>query len=337
MGKIPPSVRAEELVFATSDKGGSRRISQLLRKGYLRKIAPGIYTSNLADTPAAIIRRNWFRILASRYSDALLSHRSALEFSPTPTGHIYLTYTYTQNVRLPGLTIHLLKGAGKMEGDDPFFEKLCVSQEARALLENLQESRKNGEESKTLSRRELEDRLETIIRARGEGALNRIRDTARALSVPLRMDREFGKLSKIISALLTTGSPVTLKSPASLARSLGEPVDPDRLRLFETLYETLARQVFRQLVEPIVSDPHYRTLAFFEAYFSNYIEGTEFTVDEAREIIRTQAPLPARYEDSQDILGTYRIVSNKQEMAICPWSPDHFLEILRTRHSRLLA
>jgi hypothetical protein len=43
-------------------------------------------------------------------------------------------------------------------------------------------------------------------------------------------------------------------------------------------------------------------------------EGTEFTAEEAKEIITTETPIPARDEDSHDILGTYRIVSDKKEM-----------------------
>ncbi|MEJ0057697.1 MAG: hypothetical protein WDN75_19850 [Bacteroidota bacterium] len=91
--------------------------------------------------------------MVTNYPDAILSHRSALEFKPTKKGHVFLTYSYTENVKLPGLTIHLLKGPGKIEGDSPLFENLYVSQEARAFLENLQQTRKQGEESKAVTPR----------------------------------------------------------------------------------------------------------------------------------------------------------------------------------------
>ena len=60
------------------------------------------------------------------------------------------------------------------------------------------------------------------------------------------------------------------------------------------------------------------------------------TVEEAKEIIETETPLPARDEDSHDILGTYRIVSDKKEMAICPTNANEFLDIMRRRHAILL-
>ncbi|MBL7877802.1 MAG: hypothetical protein JNL53_19205, partial [Cyclobacteriaceae bacterium] len=181
MGKITPT-KVQEIIFASSERKESKRITALLKEKLIRKIATRIYTSNLEEEPAVIIKRNWYSILANLFPDALLSHRSALEFRPTSQGHIYLTYSYSSNVLLPGLSIHLLKGSGPIEGDNPFFENLFASQEARAFLENLQETRKKGEESKSLPISEIEEKLDAIIRARGEKGLNTLRDKAREIS-----------------------------------------------------------------------------------------------------------------------------------------------------------
>jgi hypothetical protein len=269
------------------------------------------------------------------FPNALLSHRSALEFKPTSEGHIFLTYSYTSNVSLQGLTVHLLKGSKPIEGDNLFFENLFASQEARAFLESLQETRKKDEESKSLPVSEIEERLEVIIRARGEQGLNTLRDKAREISTGLQMEKEFKKLNQLISDLLATGKSKNLTSSAAVARSRGEPFDPARIKLFESLYEELAGKVFPEYK---VSDSlnQYKTFAFFEGYFSNYIEGTEFTVSEAKEIILTETPLPVRDEDSHDILGTYRIVSSKKEMSICPATADELLDLMRVRHAVLL-
>lgn len=335
MGKIPPS-KVQETVFASSDKTKSRRISALLKEGQIRKIAPRIYTSNFSDEPAAIIKRNWYHILSELYPEALLSHRSALEFVPTSNGHIFLTYTYTENVQLPGLTIHFLEGPSRIDGDNAFFGNLHASQEARAFLENLQETRRKAAEPKALSIPQIEERLEAIIRARGENGLNALRDKAKEISSRLGMENEFKKLNQLINDLLATGQSNNLTSPAAIARSLGEPLDPDRIKLFESLYEELAGKIFPQYIDQNASVKSYRAFAFFEGYFSNYIEGTEFTVEEAKKIITTETPLPARDEDSHDILGTYRIVSDKKEMATCPSNPNEFLDLMRRRHAILL-
>ena len=81
----------------------------------------------------------------------------------------------------------------------------------------------------------------------------------------------------------------------------------------------------------------YRNFAFFESYFSNYIEGTVFEIEEAKKIIETNKPLPARNDDSHDVLGTYQIVSNLKEMQITPTTPEEFLKIICFRHSILLS
>lgn len=340
MEKTPPS-RIQEILFGSSDRSESKRITALLKEGSIRKIAPRIYSSNFSDEPAAIIKRNWYRVLANLYPDAILSHRTALEPKPTKDGDVYLTYIYTKNVKLPGLTIHFLKGPSPAEGDNPFFENLYVSQEARAFLENLQTTRSTGEGSKILPLPQLEERLESIIRARGEQGLNAIRDRAKELSAALGMEKEFRKLNSLISDLLAAGksnsnSYRNLKSPAGIARALGEPLDPDRTRLFESLYEELAGNVFPEYKDKSTTNKAYKTFAFFEGYFSNYIEGTEFTVNEAKEIITSETPMPSRDEDSHDILGTYRIVSDRHEMSVCPTDADAFLNLMRRRHAILL-
>lgn len=335
MGKIAQST-VREILFSTSDKTASRNITALVKQGLIRKIAPRIYTSNFEDEPETIIRRNWFHILSALYPDALLSHRSALEFTPTPNNHIFLTYPYADKIRLPGLTIQLLEGPPRIDGDAIFFENLHASQEARAFLENLQQTHRKNAEPKTLTVPQIEDRLEGIIRVRGEEGLNALRDKAKKISSKLGMQREFKKLNQIITDLLATGKSNRLTSPLAIARSLGEPFDPDRITLFESLYEELAGKPFPLYADQNTSEKSYKTFAFFESYFSNFIEGTEFTVAEAKEIIETETPLPTRDEDSHDILGTYRIVSNKKEMGIRPSNASEFLGIMKRRHAILL-
>jgi Fic family protein len=335
MGKIP-APRLEEILFGSADKGESARISSMEKKGVIRKIAPRIYTSNLEDDPGAIIKRNWYKILAVQYPDALLSHRSAMEFRPTPGGHVFLTYTYTRNVELPGLTIHLLEGPGVIGGDKPFFETLHVSQEPRAYLENMQTSRAQGEASKVLPQAAIEEKLEKIIQMKGEQALNVLRDEAREIAGQLDMEKEFNKLNHLISALLSTGQSRNLRSSVAKARLLGEPFDASRIDLFENLYQALAEATFPNLPEQNTSTQSYRNFGFFESYFSNYIEGTEFLIEEAKEIIATETPLPTREDDSHDVLGTYQIIADQREMRIVPKDSDTLLRLLRERHAILL-
>lgn len=108
-------------------------------------------------------------------------------------------------------------------------------------------------------------------------------------------------------------------------------------KLFSILMAALNEREFENFLEPNETDAAYNNFAFFESYFSNYIEGTEFEVDDARQIIETRTPMPARNADSHDVLGTYYIVSNRKEMAVTPTSPDHLIEILQHRHRIMMS
>jgi len=284
-----------------------------------------------------IIKRNLFRILGKLYPGALLSHRSAFEFQPTKAGHIFLTYTYTKKIKLPGITLRFLQGHKAINGDNVLSGELFVSQKPRAFLENLQISKNRGDSSKCLPLAEIEDKLEQIIRVNGEDELNKVRDKAREIAKELNMQMEFERLNKMISALLATHSSKILSSPLAIARAFGSPYDPGRMNLFEELFRDLQKREFRNHPDRNVTSNAFRNFAFFESYFSNYIEGTVFEVDEAKQIIDTKMPMPARNQDSHDVLGTYQLVSDRQEMSLTPQSPDELLSILSYRHSILLS
>ena len=60
----------------------------------------------------------------------------------------------------------------------------------------------------------------------------------------------------------------------------------------------------------MTSGPPFEHVSFFDAYFSNYIEGTEFDVDEARAIVFDGVIPAQRPADAHDVLGTYRLVGD---------------------------
>ena len=326
----------QDIIFGSSAPVESARISRLEREGKIKKIAPRLYTGKVHETPETLIRRNIFTILGHQYPEAVLSHRSALEYKPTESGALFLTYTYTKKISLPGITLRIMEGPGQVEGDNTFFG-FYVSQQARAFLENLQVSRKSGPDSKTLPADEIEARLEKMMQANGEEHLNGLRDRAKLLAPTLGMEVEFTKLNRIISALLSTHSASVLTSDAARARVEGVPYDAGRLSLFEQLFIELKQRAFKLIEDRNNTQKAFSNFAFFESYFSNYIEGTKFALEEAIEIIETQRPLPARDEDSHDILGTYQLVSNPAEMKVIPSSPEQLLDILQYRHRILLA
>ena len=326
-----------ELLFASSDSREAYRISRMLKQKKIRKIAPRIYTTNFEEAPAEIIRGNILEILGHLYPGAVLSHRSAFEFKPTSANQIFVTHSYRRKIKLPGITINFLEGKGPVDGDNKMFGELYVSSKQRAFLENLQVTKKAGPSSKSLSLPEIEEKLDDIAKVHGEGGLNRLRDSARKTSKDLSMEREFGRLDKIIGAMLSTKPANVLRSPLAISRAAGNPFDKHRLDVFERLFNYLHNKEFPSIPENNLSLKSFKNFAFFEAYFSNYIEGTMFEVEEAKSIIDTGIPLPSRGEDSHDILGTYQIVSDRSEMSKVPSSSEEFLGLLKARHAVLLS
>lgn len=327
----------QEIIFSSSDPAISRAITKLEKEGKLRKLAKRVFTPNFKENPEDIVRRNIFKIIGGLYPGILLSHRSALEYKPTITGDLFLTYSYEHKLKLPGITLNINKGPEPIAGDNLFADGLFVSQQERAILENFQESRKPGPHSKTLTLPEIEEKLDQIVRIKGEEGLNALRDKARVISEDTGMHKEFEKMNRLISALLTTKPSNILTSPVAVARAFGYPYDPQRIVLFEKLFVELQQREFADVRDVNTTIRSYRNFAFYEAYFSNFIEGTRFSIDEAKQIIETGKPLPARDEDSHDVLGTYQIVSNITEMSITPDSPEHLLQILQYRHKIMLS
>ena len=325
-----------EIVFASSESGLSRAIARAVNAGKLKKIAPRVYTSNLADASEEVIRRNLYAILGKLYPGALISHRSALEGRPTRNWHIFLTYKYTKKIELPGVTVRLLEGPRPTERDLPFMDGLSMSATPRAYLENMQRSRSHGSVSKSLSKQEIEAKLDRIIRINGENKLNELRDEARRTATELGMEVELDALNKMMGALLRTLPAKALESSLARARAGRTPYDPDRLELFQYLFAALKDTELRTREETDFSPESSRNMAFFDAYFSNYIEGTIFELDEARAIV-WEGKIPVeRPADAHDILGTYRIVADTQEMSRVPESETSLMALLRSRHRTIL-
>jgi Fic family protein len=192
-----------------------------------------------------------------------------------------------------------------------------------------------GRVARTLSAREIEERLDARLRQQGEDALNRLRDEAHEIAPRLGLESEYEELNRLIGALLGTRD-ARLASEIAQARAAGQPFDPDRLALFETLFSALREKVPALRRAPERTAEAAATLAFFEAYFSNFIEGTEFSVEEARKIVFEGQIPEERPQDAHDVMGTFRVVSDTRELARLPRDFGAFVELLRSRHARIM-
>jgi hypothetical protein len=281
--------------------------------------------------------RNWQRIAAGYFPGAVVVDRSAFEAKPSADGSLFLDTgtqrTRREAVRLPGLTLRPRQGPGPVEGDMPFMDGLHFSGPARKFLDNLRPSRtRNGGVARTLSRAEIEEQLARMVALRGIASLNDLRDQARRVAATLDAEAEMEELESLIGAVLGTGT-ATLATASARAHRRGQGFDPRRIELLDTLSSQLLQQLPPTYTEQRVKPT---TLSFFEAYFSNYIEGTEFEVSEAEEIVFRKIVPPGRFEDAHDVLGTFELIDDPAMRGRVPADGAELVERLRADHAVIL-
>jgi hypothetical protein len=307
-------------------------VSREMKLGRLRKIGSRLYTRNLKEKPESLVQRNLWSLVDAYLPGALIADRTALENRPASDGSVFLIADHKRDISLPGITLRPRKGPGALETDRPFIGSLSLASPARAFLENMRSSRARRGVARTLSKREIEERLDEILRQSGEPAIQRLRDEARRIARQLDLEQEFRALDNLIGALLRTRE-AALQSPAAVARAAGKPYDPHRLDLFQLLFTELVRTAPVTRPAKPADGP---ALPFFEAYFSNFIEGTEFAVDEAEDIVFRGHVPKARPADAHDVLGTWRVVSDDREMSRLPASVEDLISILKSRHAMIM-
>ena len=315
----------------------SSEVSRRVADGRLRKLATRLYTRNLRDAPRDIVRRNLWAIVAGYFPDALVTDRTALELEPARDGSVCVVSPRGADVELPGIVLRPRRGTPPHHDDQRFMnQRLYLSSPARAYLDNLCRSRtRRGRLPRTLPRTDIEERLERLIASAGVDACNRLRDEARRIADDVGRSAQRVELEEIIGAMAGTGD-ARLTARSAQARARGRPYDGARVALFEDLFSAL-RETPAATRRPRPRDGiGTAILAFFEAYFSNTIEGTEFEVEEAAEIVFAGRIPHQRPADAHDILGVWRVVSDQSEMRRIPETAEELVDQLRSRHATAL-
>jgi hypothetical protein len=287
---------SSEIVFA--EDLPSSTVHDGLARGELARLARGIYTSEVDADPADVVRRAWRTIVGRRFPDSVVTDRSAVWAQPHD-GYLFLASPRAGTLRLPGLEIVSRRGPGPVEGDIALGGGVHLASRPRALLDNTRASRQRADRpTATLSHPELADWVDHLCALDGIGRLRTYRDQAERLAEALEVPAaRVARLNDIVGAALGT-RPSTSGSVAMKARSSGVPSDQSRVTRFELLADHL-RDVVATHPALGVDAERRATLPFWEAYFSNFIEGTEFTRDEAQRIV-FDGEMPA----ARDQLGT---------------------------------
>ena len=323
-------------LFFPKDIADAKRLSLAVSKGTLKRIRQGIYTDATWEDIPKLIHDRWFEIVHALFPNAIASHVTAVKLKPdNNTIHITADVTKRRKVNISDtLSIDVHPG-NVTDLTEQFVPQLQRSAPARLLLENLQIAHQDVASPKALGQQWVEQELCKRLDRFGESDLNTLRDEAKKHCKTLSMEKECYQLDGLIGALLSTQAASVLSTRIAKATADQKFYDPHRLGLFEKLADYLHRCDFPS--RPFAyNKTSWRNLSFYESYFSNYIEGTEFEINEAEQIVFSKQEIPNRREDSHDVLSVYDVVHDYTEMVTAPESAEELMQLLSQRHELIM-
>lgn len=332
----PRQPRHEVILRASLSQAELRATQRRVKAGELQKIHASVYLEcgPTQEEIESCVRRNWQRIAGAIVPGGVISHLSAMTSGLQPDGTLTLSHPtqYRKTISLPSLTIVLIQGPGPLAGDMALGSTgLYWAGRARKVLENL-----GRKAPSKVGRDEIEHHVIAILEASGEKALNQLRDEAAALAEPLGKHDEVGTLRAIIGALLGTHGRGELRTKDGRLLAKGIPVDRERMSRFEVLANALRGTALPNIASTLSRGTPRHNFAFVESYFSNYVEGTKFDIEEARDIVLNNRVVESRPKDSHDILGVFRLATTPPYRNSPPVAGEDFLIGLETWHADML-
>ncbi len=329
---------SEEVLFSGQDAALARQLQRRAKAGELQRIAPGVYALGGSDEEIrSRVRRHWQLLAGHLVPGAVVSHISALTRGLTEAGYVTLSHPtrFNRTIKLPGVDLVLLKGAPPQPGDLPLGTTgLYWASRHRALLENF--GRVTTARPTRAGRQAVEERLVSILNASGEDALNQVRDAARALAPALGTEKAFDELNRTVGLLLKTHQKGQLRTRRGQLVAQGTPVDAERMARFELLATEL-RTAALPTIHDVAPDGDAKIhFAFIESYFSNYVEGTKFSIEEAEGIVLRNTIVPGRPKDSHDVLGVFNLAVRPGTRDSVPAPGAAFVAGLQHRHQAML-
>jgi hypothetical protein len=333
-----PHNPTDRLSFTTPSTRAS--LSRQAAAGRAIRLAPGIYVVGASVPPEKVAYHHRFDIIGHVWPGAVVCDRSALSGGEPTQGWMFVCHPdppRRADLALPGLTISPRVGPAPLPGDMSMPGGVYLSGPARGLVENAGATGRPriAKPSRAAGLTAVEDHIEEAARTGGAGRIDRMLHQLDVVSGHLP-PRGVALVRERLLAVLGTRLAATPLSPRLAARLQGQPYDEHRIGML-TRFVAYLESVPPAVRPALGGARRWQWEPFFEAYFSNFIEGTEFGVEEARRIAVDGEIPTSRPEDAHDVAATYRIASDPRTSADVPRSGAELLEILTSRHADVMA
>ncbi len=339
----------DKLQFTGSgDRNLDRAIIRRVEAGELTRIAEGIYGRLEGRSLEEFVHVHWQRILAKLIPDAVLTGRTAISVNPwrdrgkdgRPVfpGWVFCSHgegKTRKRFSLPGLEIRSFPGPGPLEGDTAYLGTRLPSP-ARSLLENLKPSREREGPRRNVGREGVELELERLLKTEHEDGLRAVRRHAQKIAEALDATGELKVLNDLIGGFLKTRESKFAHDKVAARHRSASPFDPDCMERLKALALILNRSALPDRPDPHAPPDERACASFIESYFTNFIEGTRFSVDKARRIVFENEDPDGRPADGRDIVQTFRQVSAMVKGMQMADSYEQFEEEIRERNRTLL-
>jgi hypothetical protein len=230
-------------------------------------------------------------------------------------------------LKLGGVTIFPVLGPAVLTSDIALPGGVHASGLPRKMVENINLVGKPARHR--AGTKVVENVIDNLARHGGAGAVMAALRELDVIASDFDASAVEGVRVRLAALLGTNGGGVKISSARLGARLGAGAFYTHRVGLFEELVETLGRHA------PLQGKG--RWSAFFESYFSNFIEGTEFGVEEARDIAVGGKLNHARPQDAHDVSAAYRLASDPLDRVLVPRTGQELLNILKKRHAVLMA
>jgi hypothetical protein len=319
-------------IFLAEDFTSTRARQRRVTDGLIMPLARGVWTDAVGGEPEEIVAAKWREIVGRLLPTAVISERSGFVLRPIG-GELFVSHPRAAPLELPGLTVYPDGKKNHRRADDQPLDlqgHLFASSPARALIDNAEQRGRPGAVRRRLTREELHDQVVRLVTTSTRSQVDNILEV---------VDRDVNRVAAasievFVEAARGERNTVDTTSRAMKAAQRRETYDVQRVARFRQIAEHLSRQ---KLVQRYVEDvSRMKYVAFYEAYFSNYIEGSTLTVDEAARAVFAGEDV-GKPEDAHDMRGTWQIVSDETEMRHVPADAAEFMDMLRDRHRVVMA